>query len=479
MSRNTQKPEASRPEKDSFGTMNVPAHALYGIHTARALSNFPITGVPLANFPDLVVALAMVKKAAALANRDLGALPGTIAAPIIAACEDIIAGRYHDHFVVDMIQGGAGTSTNMNANEVIANLALIRMGHEPGDYARLHPNDHVNCSQSTNDVYPTAMRLAALRACAPLLHQQKRLSDAFAERAASFADILKVGRTQLQDAVPITLGMEFGSFAEAVVEDITLLRQQSAFLTEVNLGGTAVGTGINTPQGYAGLAVRHLTTVSGFELSEARDRIKASSDLGAFVTFSSALKQIAVKISKICNDLRLLGSGPRAGLGEIHLPAMQAGSSIMPGKVNPVIPEMVNQVAYQVIGNDLTVTLAAEAGQLQLNAMEPVLIFNVLQSVHILTRAFEVLTDRCISGIEADKTRCEALLSGSLVPVTALVPLIGYERATAIARLAAASGRSIAEVAVENGPINVDEIARTLSPVNMLGGGIAKTQSAS
>ena len=478
MSKATPKTQALRPEADSLGTMNVPADALYGIHAARALSNFPITGVPLAHFSDLVVALAMVKKAAALANRDLGALPEAIVTPIIAACDDIIAGRYHDHFVVDMIQGGAGTSTNMNANEVIANLALIRMGHAPGDYARLHPNDHVNRSQSTNDVYPTALRLATLRACAPLLHQQERLSAAFAERAAAFAEILKVGRTQLQDAVPITLGMEFGSFAETVAEDIALLRQVSALLTEVNLGGTAVGTGVSTPQGYATLAVRHLSAVTGFGLSEARDRIEASSDLGAFVTFSSALKRIAVKISKICNDLRLLSSGPRAGLGEIHLPAVQAGSSIMPGKVNPVIPEMVNQVAYQVIGNDLTVTLAAESGQLQLNAMEPVLIFNVLQSMRMLTRAFEVLTDRCVSGIEADEDRCAALLSGSLVLVTALVPLIGYERATAIAKLAGASGRSIAEVAVETGALSREEIVRTLSPVNMLGGNIAMTQSA-
>ncbi len=478
MSKTSPEPNALRLETDSLGSIELPADALYGIHTSRALANFPITGVPLGHFPDLVVAMAMVKKAAALANRDLDALPEAVVTPIVAACDDIIAGLYHEHFVVDMIQGGAGTSTNMNANEVIANLALIRMGHKPGDYARLHPNDHVNRSRSTNDVYPTALRLATLRACAPLSHQQERLSAAFAERAAAFADILKVGRTQLQDAVPITLGMEFGSFAETLAEDIDRVRQLSALLTEVNLGGTAVGTGVNTPQGYGPLAIRHLSAISGFGLSEARDRIEASSDLGAFVTFSSALKRIAVKISKICNDLRLLCSGPRAGLGEIRLPAVQAGSSIMPGKVNPVIPEMVNQVAYQVIGNDLTVTLAAEAGQLQLNAMEPVLIFNVLQSMRMLTRAFEVLTDRCVSGIEADEARCAALLSGSLVAVTALVPVIGYERATALAKLAAASGRSIADVAAETGELRADELARIVSPANMLGVNVVRAPCA-
>lgn len=461
-------PNATRREKDSLGEMDVPTEVLYGIHTARAVANFPITGVTLSHFPDLVVALAMVKKAAALTNRELGALPEKIASPIISVCDDIISGQHHDQFVVDMIQGGAGTSTNMNANEVIANLALIRMGHDAGDYAFLHPNDHVNRSQSTNDVYPTALRLATLLSCEPLLNQQARLADAFSERAKAFSDVLKVGRTQLQDAVPITLGMEFGSFAETVAEDIERLRQASALLTEVNLGGTAVGTGINAPSGYPERAVRHLSEISGVSFVESRNRIEAGSDLGAFVTFSSVLKRIAVKISKLCNDLRLLSSGPRAGLGEINLPAVQAGSSIMPGKVNPVIPEMVNQVAYQVIGNDLTVTLAAEAGQLQLNAMEPVLIFNILQSMRMLTRAFEVLTDRCIVGIEADVERCANLLSGSLVPATALVPIIGYDKAAAIAKQALASGRSVLEIAIESDALGAEDIARTLSPASML-----------
>ncbi len=462
-------PSDTRIETDSLGQMHLPKDTIYGIQTARALDNFPITGVPISHFPDLVQALAMVKKAATLANRDLGALPDAIAAPIIAVCDDLIAGQHHAHFVVDMIQGGAGTSTNMNANEVIANLALARMGHAYGDYAHLHPNDHVNRSQSTNDVYPTALRLATLRACGPLLREQERLAAAFAERAEAFKDILKVGRTQLQDAVPITLGMEFMSFADTIREDILLVQQLSKLLTEVNLGGTAVGTGVNTPAGYAAAAVKHLSQVSGYSLSEASNRIEASSDLGAFVMFSSMLKRIAVKTSKICNDLRLLSSGPRAGFGEILLPAVQAGSSIMPGKVNPVIPEVVNQIAYQIIGNDLTVTLAAEAGQLQLNAMEPVLIFNVLQSIRILTRGLEVLTDRCVSGIEADAARCEELLSGSLVLVTALVPVIGYEAAAMIAKLALKERRTIAEVAIETRLVGAQDLAQILSPANMLG----------
>ena len=458
-----------RTETDSLGTKQLPREAIWGIHTARALENFPITGVPLAHFPELVRALAMVKKAAALANRDLGALDPAIAAAIAAACDEIVAGRHHEHFVVDMIQGGAGTSTNMNANEVIANLALEALGHAPGDYARLHPNDHVNRSQSTNDVYPTAIRLAVLEACAPLRAEQQRLADAFTERARAFAPVLKVGRTQLQDAVPMTLGMEFAGFAATIEEDIARLGELAALLREVNLGGTAIGTGVTTPAGYAALAVRHLAAISGEPLVEARDRIEASSDLGAFVTFSGVLKRIAVKLSKICNDLRLLSSGPRAGLGEIRLPPVQAGSSIMPGKVNPVIPEVVNQVAYQVIGNDLTVTLAAEAGQLQLNAMEPVLIFNVLQSIRMLTRAMAVLTDRCVRGIEADAGRCAELLGNSLVLATALVPHLGYEAAAAIAYRALATGRTIADVALEIGNMTHEHLELALQAEAMLG----------
>jgi aspartate ammonia-lyase len=458
-----------RTENDSLGPRQIPREAMWGVHTARALENFPITGVPLAHFPELVRALAMVKKAAALANRDLGVLDRGHASAILSACDEIIVGRHHAHFVVDMIQGGAGTSTNMNTNEVIANLALATLGQAPGSYDRLHPNDHVNRSQSTNDVYPTAIRLAVLETCAPLRAEQRRLADALAERARAFAPVIKVGRTQLQDAVPMTLGMEFAGFAATVEEDIARLGELATLLCEVNLGGTAIGTGVTAPSGYAALAVQHLAAISGAPLVEARDRIEASSDLGAFVTVSGVLKRIAVKLSKICNDLRLLSSGPRAGLGEIRLPPVQAGSSIMPGKVNPVIPEVVNQVAYQVIGNDLTVTLAAEAGQLQLNAMEPVLIFNVLQSIRMLTRAMAVLTDRCVVGIEADTARCAALTENSLVLATALVPLVGYESAAAIAKRALATGRTIADVALEAGRVTREQLERALDAEAMLG----------
>lgn len=458
-----------RTEHDSLGEMQLPADALYGVHTQRALDNFPITGVGLSHFPELVRALAMVKKAAAMANRDLGELDPAIAATIIEVCDEIIAGQHHDSFVVDMVQGGAGTSTNMNTNEVIANLGLAKMGYAYGDYAHLHPNDHVNRSQSTNDVYPTAIRLAVLAKCVDLAAEQRRLRDAFAIKAREFGHVMKVGRTQLQDAVPITLGSEFASFATTVNEDIDRLEQLSALLMEVNLGGTAVGTGINSPDGYAALAVENLAAVSGYPLVGASDLIEASSDLGAFITFSGVLKRIAVKLSKISNDLRLLSSGPRAGIGEIILPPVQAGSSIMPGKVNPVIPEVVNQVAYQVVGNDMTVTMAAEAGQLQLNAMEPVIIFKVLESMRMLTRAMEVLTDRCVTGIRADEARCAQLLDGSLIFATALAPEIGYEKAAKIAKIAYAQGLTIREAAAIVGGVSDADLDAAFQPDVVLG----------
>jgi aspartate ammonia-lyase len=338
----------------------------------------------------------MAKKAAALANLELGALRAEIADAIVAACDKIIAGAGHEFFVVDMLQGGAGTSTNMNANEVIANMALRHMGKKPGDYAVVSPTDHVNLSQSTNDVYPTAVRLTMLRNCPSLVESQTLLKAAFMQKATAFDHIIKVGRTQLMDAVPMRLGSEFRAFAVTVGEDIDRLREFSNLLREVNLGGTAIGTGINTPENYPATVIKHLSKVSGIQLITAGDLIEATSDMGAFVTFSGVLKRIAVKLSKICNDLRLLNSGPRAGFGEIRLPSVQAGSSIMPGKVNPVVPEVVNQIAYQVIGNDLTVTLAAEAGQLQLNAMEPVIVFNILQSMRMLMRGMVVLRERCV-----------------------------------------------------------------------------------
>ncbi len=461
----------TRTERDAIGDMEIPADADYGIHTARAVENFPITGITLSHFPELIESLAMVKKAAAMANRDFGKLKPETAQAIISACDLLIAGDGHEDFVVDMLQGGAGTSTNMNANEVIANIALRLLGHPRGDYSTVNPNDHVNLSQSTNDVYPTAVRLTVLRACPALIEVQRRLKDALMAKATEFDDVIKVGRTQLMDAVPMRLGSEFRAFAVTIGEDIERLKEFAALLREVNLGGTAIGTGINTPGGYSERVIRNLAEVSGVPLVAAADLIEATSDLGAFVTFSSVLKRIAVKLSKICNDLRLLNSGPRAGLGEIRLPAVQAGSSIMPGKVNPVIPEVVNQIAYQVIGNDLTVTLAAESGQLQLNAMEPVLVLNILQSMRMLIRGMAVLREKCIIGIEADRARCAELLEGSLITVTALNPYIGYAAASHVAKAALLSRRSIREVVLAEGLMTEEQLEQAFATSNLLGQG--------
>ena len=457
MSADLRRPE-TRIEEDSLGTMTLPGDCLWGIHTQRAIENFPISGIPLSHFPEFVRSLAWVKKAAARANRDLGVLDPAKAAVIDAVCDEIIAGEHLQAFRVDMIQGGAGTSTNMNANEVIANLGLIRMGHLPGNYAHLHPNDDVNRSQSTNDVYPTAMRLAMVSQCAPFQEAQRRLSTAFAERAQAFAEVRKIGRTQLQDAVPMTLGQEFAGFAATIDEDVAIIGRLSQLLTEVNLGGTAIGTRVNTPDGYPERAVAELAQISGLPATLAANLIEASSDTGAYVTFSGVLKRISVKLSKICNDLRLLSSGPRSGFNEIHLPPVQAGSSIMPGKINPVIPEVVNQVAFQVIGNDLTVTLAAEAGQLQLNAMEPIIVLNVLQSMRILMQAMDTLAERCVSGIRANVAQCEGALENSLVLATMLVPHIGYARAAKVAKTALAADQTVIATAVEMGLGTYEEI---------------------
>ena len=460
---------ATRIERDSIGEMEIPADADYGIHTARAVANFPITGILLHHYPELVQSFAMAKKAAAMANRDLEALNPGIAAAIISACDLIVAGDGLGQFVVDMLQGGAGTSTNMNANEVVANIALKLMGRPRGDYATINPNDHVNLSQSTNDVYPTAVRLTILRNCPELIASQQALKEALLQKAVEFDDVIKVGRTQLMDAVPMRLGSEFRAFAVMVGEDIDRLREFANLLREVNLGGTAIGTGINTPEGYSALVIRHLSEVSGVSLVAAGDLIEATSDTGAFITFSGVLKRTAVKLSKICNDLRLLNSGPRTGLGEIRLPAVQAGSSIMPGKVNPVIPEVVNQIAYQVIGNDLTVTMAAEAGQLQLNAMEPVIVLNILQSMRMLMRGMQVLREKCILGIEADRERCRELLEGSLVTVTAINPYIGYAAASRVAKEALKSRRSIRDVVLAEELMTEAQLTEAFATDNLLG----------
>ncbi len=454
-----------RREEDSLGAMDLPRTCLWGIHTQRAIENFPISGMPLSHFPEFIRSLAWVKKAAARANLGLGVLSAEKARVIEEVCDEIIAGRWHDAFRVDMIQGGAGTSTNMNANEVIANLGLLKMGYRTGHYAHLHPNDDVNRSQSTNDVYPTAMRLAIVSQCEAFSAAQMRLVAALKERAEAFREIRKIGRTQLQDAVPMTLGQEFTGFAVTILEDVEIITRLKSLLLEVNLGGTAIGTRVNTPEGYAEAAVAELAEVSGLPAKLAGDLIEASSDTGAYVTFSGVLKRIAVKLSKICNDLRLLSSGPRSGFNEIRLPAVQAGSSIMPGKVNPVIPEVVNQVAFQVIGNDLTVTMAAEAGQLQLNAFEPVIVLNVLQSMRILSQAMDTLAERCIKGIEANVAQCEGALENSLVLATMLVPHIGYAKAAKVAKTALAEGAAVAETAVRLGFGTAAEIEAMLRPV--------------
>jgi len=458
-----------RREADSLGEVSLPADVLYGVHSARAAANFPITGTKLSDYPELIQSLGMVKKAAALANMELGALEGRVGAAIGRACDRVIAGEADGDFIVDMLQGGAGTSTNMNANEVIANLALRELQRQPGHYDLIHPNDHVNLSQSTNDAYPSAVRLTMVRACPALAQELLLLKNAFIAKAEAFHDIIKVGRTQLMDAVPMRLGDEFRAFGVTVGEDIDRLLEVGNLLREINLGGTAIGTGINTPVGYVASVIRHLSAVSGEKVIAAGNLIEATSDMGAFVVFSGVLKRIAVKLSKICNDLRLLNSGPRAGFGEIKLPPVQAGSSIMPGKVNPVMPEVINQIAFQVIGNDLTVTLAAEGGELQLNAFEPVIVFNILQSMRMLTRGMKVLRERCVDGIEADRARCAFLLEHSLVAVTAINPYVGYAKASAVAKEALATGMSVRAVVLKHELMTDAQLDEAFSVENLLG----------
>ncbi|MFJ8347242.1 aspartate ammonia-lyase [Streptomyces sp. NPDC094153] len=434
-----------RTERDLIGRLDVPDGVRWGIHTARALENFPVSGTPISSYPHLVSALATVKQAAALANRDLGLLDEYRARAIGEACEQIRKGELHEEFVVDVVQGGAGTSTNMNANEVIANRALEILGRPRGDYAHLDPHGHVNLGQSTNDAYPSALRVGLCEAADDLLAALALLEGAFRAKAAEFAGFLKMGRTQLQDAVPMTLGQEFGAYAVMAAEDQRRLREARDLLLEVNLGGTAIGTGLNAPAEYAGLATRHLADLTGRPFVSAADLVEATQDVGALVQFSGVLKHTAVRLSKVASDLRLLSSGPRAGLAEIRLPAVQAGSSIMPGKVNPVIAEMVNQVAFCVVGNDVTVSMAAEAGQLQLNAFEPVVARCLFQGVAELTAACRLLATRCVHGITADRDLLRAGVERSIGLVTALVPQLGYHRATEVAQAALANGTSVVE----------------------------------
>ncbi len=459
----------TRTETDSLGSMEIPAEAYWGVHTARALVNFPITRRSISNYPDLIRALARVKQAAARANKELGSLDPVKADVIDRVCERIVAGELHDQFVVGVIQGGAGTSTNMNINEVIANAGLEDLGFERGDYTRLHPIDDVNRSQSTNDVYPTAIKLAMVFGVQRLLAEHEKLTASFRAKGREFAHVLKVGRTQMQDAVPMTLGQEFAGFATTLSEDYDRLSEVVPWLNEINLGATAIGTGITADPRYAEAVRRHLEDVTGIPQVTAPDLIEATSDAGIFMTLSGTLKRAAVKLSKICNDLRRLSSGPQAGLGEIHLPARQAGSSIMPGKVNPVIPEVVNQVAFSVIGADATVTAAAEGGQLQLNAFEPVIAHSILQSLAWMTNACRTLRVNCVDGITANEARLAGQVATSVGVVTALTPYIGYTEAATLAHVALTTNESIAELVVGRGLMSAEDVTRVLAPERLSG----------
>ena len=458
----------NRIEKDLLGAQEVPAIALYGIQTQRAQQNFNITGVPISHFPDLIKALAMVKAASARANHQYGLLSDDKLNAINEACAELIGGEHHEQFIVDLIQGGAGTSTNMNANEVIANLGLVKMGFEYGQYNHLHPNNDVNRSQSTNDVYPTAARLAIIFAAQPLKEAVANLQNSLATKGQEFSKILKMGRTQMQDAVPMTLGQEFNAFASDLGGETARIDHSCRQLCEVNLGGTAIGTGINAPKGYADVAIIELAEISGLQVRLAKDLVAASSDMGAFLTFSGTLKRLAIKLSKMSNDLRLLSSGPRTGLNEINLPAVQPGSSIMPGKVNPVIPEAMNQTAFQIMGTDMTVTMAAEAGQLQLNAMEPLIIYNLLNNARMLEKSIRMLDELCIQGITANEARCAQHVENSIGIVTALVPHIGYDNASRIAGHALLSGLGVAELVRQEQLLSDEELEAILSPNTMV-----------
>ena len=459
----------TRIEEDLLGQREISDDAYWGVHTLRAVENFVISGTRVDDIPDLVRGIVMVKKATALTNRELRTLPADIAEAIIQACDDILLrGRCMDQFPVDVFQGGAGTSLNMNANEVIANLALEQMGLPKGRYDVIHPNDHVNKSQSTNDAYPTGLRLSLYEGVERLRAQLEQLSAAFTRKGHEFADVLKMGRTQLQDAVPMTLGQEFTAFAALLTEEVHNLRRNQTLLLEVNLGATAIGTGLNTPPGYTVRAVAHLAEVSGLPVVRSENLIEATSDAGAYVSLHAALKRVAVKLGKICNDLRLLSSGPRAGLGEINLPEMQAGSSIMPAKVNPVIPEVVNQVCFSVIGNDTTVTMAADAGQLQLNVMEPVIAATTFSSIDLLVRACDTLEQRCVSGITANREVCEHNVMNSIGLVTFLNPIIGHHNGDKIGREAALTGRGVREIVLDWGLLTAEEIDEVLSAENLM-----------
>ena len=458
-----------RVESDLLGELQVPAEAYYGVQTQRALNNYKISNTRMCDYPEYVIAIAYVKRAAATANAELGVLDPKIAEAICAACREIVAGKLHDQFPVDMMQGGAGTSVNMNANEVIANRALEIMGHQKGEYQYCSPNDHVNCAQSTNDAYPTAFRYTFVRMNKKLVSNLGALIAAFRAKGVEFKDYIKMGRTQLQDAVPMTAGQEFNAFATNLEEEIANLERNAVLLREINMGGTAIGTGLNAVPGFAELCTRRMSELCGDTLTKAEDLVEATPDTGAYVSYSAALKRLAIKLSKICNDLRLMASGPRCGLHEINLPPMAPGSSIMPGKVNPVIPEVTNQVCFKVIGNDTTVAFAAEAGQLQLNVMEPVICESILESVTWLCNAIETLRTKCVEGITVNAEHCYEMVKHSIGIVTALNPYIGYKASTKVAKKALETGRSVYDIVLEEGLMTQEKLDEALNPAAMLG----------
>lgn len=458
----------TRSEHDLLGDREVPNEVYYGVQTLRAIENFMISGVTLNFHPVIIQALAMVKMAAAKTNNELGLLSKPVTDAIVQACSEIINGKLHTHFIVDMIQGGAGTSTNMNANEVIANRALEILGYEKGEYKYCHPNNHVNLSQSTNDAYPTSVKIALILANRTLTEVLKELIQSFHDKAKEFSHIIKMGRTQLQDAVPMTMGQEFEAYAVTLGEEVERLEQNVKLFLEVNMGATAIGTGINSHPDYSKKVVSHLRDITKMEIVLANNLVEATQDTGAFVMYSSAVKRLAVKLSKICNDLRLLSSGPRTGINEIHLPPMQPGSSIMPGKINPVIPEVVNQIAFKVIGNDLTVTLAAEAGQLQLNVFEPIIVESLFESIEMLKNGMMTLKQKCVDGITVNEERCRSLVENSIGLVTALNPVLGYETSTQLAKEALDKNKGVYELVLEKKLLSKAELDDLLKPENMI-----------
>ncbi len=460
-----------RVEKDSIGAKDVPENVYYGVQSLRAAENFHITGLTM--HPEFINSLAYIKKAAAITNCEAGLLDKKIAAAIVKACDEIIDGRLHDYFIVDPIQGGAGTSMNMNANEVIANRAIDILGGTKGDYSLVHPNDHVNYSQSTNDVIPTAGKMTALRLLKNLKAELFKLHEALIAKAKEFDHVIKMGRTQMQDAVPIRLGQEFQAYADAIMRDVRRMDKAMDEMRSLNMGGTAVGTGINADELYLKRIVPNLSEISDMEFVQAFDLIDATQNLDPFVSVSGAVKACAVTLSKMANDLRLMSSGPRAGFGEINLPAKQNGSSIMPGKVNPVIPEVVNQVAFYVIGNDMTITMAAEGGQLELNAFEPIIFYCLFQSIDTLAYAVQTFVDNCITGITANEERCRYLVESSVGVITAISPRVGYQKAADIAKKALRTGESIRSLILKEGLLTEQELDEILDPIQMTEPGIS------